>query len=332
MITAISSTYSAYTSLPGTSAAPASPDEQNPSRGGADSTASQAATASRPTQSTGTGLRADQQVGEGRRASDVEQKAREQQNQQLVDRLESRDREVRDHERAHQAAGGGLTGAARFTYQRGPDGQLYAVGGEVSIDAPVSTGDPERDLERAQTVARAALAPAEPSAQDLRVAADAQAVVAQAQAELSTQQTAEAADTSGDESDRNDSSQAQPQLQADSRASDTVSPAVNEQNSQQAGDVEQDTGIQSASTGEEEQSAGPSLTERLDEQERQQAEREARQEELDRQREERVQSMAEYQEKMNQVQERLSEINQKLVEIGVLDPEFYVGSFVNDQA
>ena len=62
------------------------------------------------------------------------------------------------------------------------------------------------------------------------------------------------------------------------------------------------------------------------------AEREARQEELDRQREERVQSMAEYQEKMNQVQERLSEINQKLVEIGVLDPEFYVGSFVNDQA
>ena len=53
--------------------------------------------------------------------------------EQLVKELESRDAEVKAHEAAHQSAGGGMTGAATYTYQQGPDGKMYAVGGEVSI-------------------------------------------------------------------------------------------------------------------------------------------------------------------------------------------------------
>jgi hypothetical protein len=54
--------------------------------------------------------------------------------QRLLRELQARDREVRAHEAAHKAAGGGLAGGASFTYQQGPDGRYYATGGEVSID------------------------------------------------------------------------------------------------------------------------------------------------------------------------------------------------------
>lgn len=72
---------------------------------------------------------------------------------------------------SHLAAGAGLVrGGPSYTYQRGPDGQLYAVGGEVSIDtSPGRT--PEETIRRAQQIRAAALAPADPSAQDRQVAA-----------------------------------------------------------------------------------------------------------------------------------------------------------------
>jgi hypothetical protein len=104
---------------------------------------------------------------------------------QQTRQLKARDREVRMHEQAHLAAGGKYAqGGADFRFQRGPDGQLYAVGGEVQLDASKVPGDPEATLEKAETLARAALAPAEPSAQDLRVAAQARTMAAEARAEL----------------------------------------------------------------------------------------------------------------------------------------------------
>ena len=55
--------------------------------------------------------------------------------QRQVKKLKQRDREVRAHEQAHMAAGAGIVkGGASFTFQRGPDGQMYAVGGEIKID------------------------------------------------------------------------------------------------------------------------------------------------------------------------------------------------------
>ncbi|GIZ12656.1 putative metalloprotease CJM1_0395 family protein [Pseudomonas sp. NCCP-436] len=111
-----------------------------------------------------------------------------QQQQQLeIAALVKRDREVRAHEQAHAAVGGAYTGAPRYNFTRGPDGQRYAVGGEVSIDTAAVPGDPEATLRKMETVLRAALAPAEPSAQDLRMAVRAQAQATQARAELAEQ-------------------------------------------------------------------------------------------------------------------------------------------------
>ncbi|AFL72411.1 putative metalloprotease CJM1_0395 family protein [Thiocystis violascens] len=88
--------------------------------------------------------------------------------------LKQRDTEVRAHEQAHVAAGGRyVTSSASYDYQTGPDGQRYAIGGEVGIDTSSVSGDPAATLEKARAVRRAALAPAEPSSQDLRVAASA---------------------------------------------------------------------------------------------------------------------------------------------------------------
>lgn len=108
-----------------------------------------------------------------------------------IRKLQARDREVRAHEAAHAAAGGAYAGAASFTYERGPDGTSYAVGGEVSIDVSAIPGDPEATLQKAVQVRSAALAPAEPSAQDMKVAQRAQAMAAEARGELASQQNKE---------------------------------------------------------------------------------------------------------------------------------------------
>ncbi|MDG9925943.1 MULTISPECIES: putative metalloprotease CJM1_0395 family protein [unclassified Pseudomonas] len=106
------------------------------------------------------------------------------QEQLEIAELASRDREVRAHEQAHASVGGSYAGAPTYTFKRGPDGKSYAVGGEVSIDTSPIPGDPEATLRKMELVQRAALAPAEPSAQDLRVAAEAAAQATQARAEL----------------------------------------------------------------------------------------------------------------------------------------------------
>ena len=104
--------------------------------------------------------------------------------QREVERLKRRDREVRAHEQAHLSAAGGLArGGPSFTYEVGPDGKRYAVGGEVELDT--SRGrTPEETLDKADRIRSAALAPAQPSSQDFRVASQASATAAEARVEI----------------------------------------------------------------------------------------------------------------------------------------------------
>lgn len=90
--------------------------------------------------------------------------------QQQVTELRQRDAHVRQHEAAHQAAGGELTGAATFSYQVGPDGRSYAVGGEVPLQSRAGR-TPDETIAIARRVRTAALAPSDPSAADLAAAA-----------------------------------------------------------------------------------------------------------------------------------------------------------------
>lgn len=109
-----------------------------------------------------------------------------------ITKLASRDQEVRTHEQAHAAVGGRYASAPSYTYERGPDGKRYAIAGEVGIDAGAVPNDPEATLRKMEVVIRAALAPAEPSAQDRQVAAQAQVSMVEARVQLAQQQRDEA--------------------------------------------------------------------------------------------------------------------------------------------
>ena len=107
-----------------------------------------------------------------------------------VQELRARDREVRAHEQAHLAAAGPYArSGARYQYQQGPDHRRYAVGGEVNIDASAVQGDPQATVRKAEVVRRAALAPAQPSPQDRRVAAQASAMESRARQEIARERS-----------------------------------------------------------------------------------------------------------------------------------------------
>ena len=105
-------------------------------------------------------------------------------DEQIISQLQQRDKEVRTHELAHATAGGTATGAPSYTFEMGPDGKKYATGGEVSVDLSGVSGDPQATIVKMQKVHAAALAPASPSAQDIRVAASAAQKILAAQSEL----------------------------------------------------------------------------------------------------------------------------------------------------
>lgn len=110
--------------------------------------------------------------------------------QSEVEQLKARDTEVRTHEQAHQSAGGSYAGSPQYEYKTGPDGNKYITDGHVNIDIGKES-TPEKTIEKMRTVISAAHAPAQPSGQDLKVAAEAQQKMSEAQQELSEENTKE---------------------------------------------------------------------------------------------------------------------------------------------
>lgn len=123
--------------------------------------------------------------------------------EQIAD-LKSRDAEVKAHEQAHRAAAAGINAsAANYTYEVGPDGNRYAVAGEVSISFREGSS-PEQNIQNAKAMKAAALAPAQPSGQDLSVARHADQLVAQYTKELSQIEDDEVATDNNQTTDNSD--------------------------------------------------------------------------------------------------------------------------------
>ncbi|ODN42676.1 putative metalloprotease CJM1_0395 family protein [Piscirickettsia litoralis] len=108
----------------------------------------------------------------------------------LLLQLKARDAEVRRHEQAHaQAAGPYLLQGPQFSYQKGPDNKLYAIGGHVALD--ISKGaTPEETLKKAAVIKRAALAPAVPSSQDHNIARQADQLLQEARQQIQKEKRA----------------------------------------------------------------------------------------------------------------------------------------------
>lgn len=127
----------------------------------------------------------------------------------MLTELKARDTEVRTHEQAHlSVAGQYATGGASFSYQTGPDGKRYAVGGEVPIDTSKEK-TPEATIQKMRTVQRAALAPASPSAADRSIAAQASAKEAQAMKEMKAETQKESVESTSESRQKHASSTAE---------------------------------------------------------------------------------------------------------------------------
>ena len=176
MVSAISpATSFAPQTVPSDRGSVLSPDLANQSSGAEHSKVADPTNPNGPDSTEATGHRAPGQIAPGGLTSE---------EQAVVAELRQTDRQVRAHEQAHLAAAGGLAKGVSFTYVTGPDGQQYAVGGEVSIDTSPVGGDPEATIRKAQQVRAAANAPANPSSQDRQVAAQAGQMEQAARVEL----------------------------------------------------------------------------------------------------------------------------------------------------
>ncbi|RUM43411.1 MAG: hypothetical protein DSY34_00065 [Desulfurobacterium sp.] len=119
-----------------------------------------------------------------KRSEEIAKKKQQMEIDVEVAKLRMIDIKVKAHELAHSTVGGQYAGAPHYQFVLGPDGKLYAVAGEVPIDvSPEDT--PEKTIKKMQQVIAAALAPADPSPQDIQVASIAAKILAEAISELS---------------------------------------------------------------------------------------------------------------------------------------------------
>ncbi len=112
--------------------------------------------------------------------------------QQLIEKYKKADREVRAHEQTHLAVPGNLVvSSANLEYVTGLGDVRYVAAGGVQINTSPVSNDPQATLQKAQQIERAALASAQPSPQDHRVAAQTEAMATRASAELLQRTTAQ---------------------------------------------------------------------------------------------------------------------------------------------
>lgn len=128
---------------------------------------------------------------EERAEGSLGEEGEEQAQKEQVQELSRIDSQVRAHESAHIASGGGVVkGGASFSYTAGPDGKMYAVAGEVPIDTSMGE-DPSENLAKARQIRAAALAPSDPSPQDYQVASTATMLEVRARMELNKERRGE---------------------------------------------------------------------------------------------------------------------------------------------
>jgi len=101
-----------------------------------------------------------------------------------IQKLKERDREVRTHEQQHKAVAGQYATGMSFSYQTGPDGHQYAVGGQVQLDTSAIPNDPKATIEKMKQIKRAAMAPSQPSSKDHQVASESEQEIVRQQAKL----------------------------------------------------------------------------------------------------------------------------------------------------
>ena len=85
----------------------------------------------------------------------------------VLEKYKDLDKEVRTHERTH-SAGAATTAPINYSYQVGPDGNVYASGGSVRFDTSIPKDQASAEV-KLDKIASAAAGPAELSAADSQI-------------------------------------------------------------------------------------------------------------------------------------------------------------------
>ena len=85
----------------------------------------------------------------------------------VLEKFKKTDAEIRSHEQIH-ASIGHTTTPISYTYQQGPDGKMYAVGGSVRLDTSIPE-DPKAAAFKLDQIQKAASAPMDSSSADNQI-------------------------------------------------------------------------------------------------------------------------------------------------------------------
>lgn len=102
----------------------------------------------------------------------------------VLQEMRARDRQVRAEESALRTAAGRYAGATSFRYERGPDGLRYAVEGETPVDTSPVPGDPQATVAKMNAVHAATQAQVPRSSSELALERQALWQLSLARAEL----------------------------------------------------------------------------------------------------------------------------------------------------
>jgi hypothetical protein len=89
----------------------------------------------------------------------------------VLEKFKKTDAQIRTHEQVH-ATIGHTTAPISYTYQQGPDGKMYAVGGSVRLDVSIPE-DPKEALYKLDQIQKASTAPAFLSGADISISSQA---------------------------------------------------------------------------------------------------------------------------------------------------------------
>lgn len=86
----------------------------------------------------------------------------------VLEKFKRTDAQIRSHEQIH-ASIGHTTAPISYTYQQGPDGKMYAVGGSVRLDTSIPD-DPKAAAFKLDQISKAASGPVDSSGADNQIA------------------------------------------------------------------------------------------------------------------------------------------------------------------
>lgn len=91
--------------------------------------------------------------------------------QRVLEKFKNTDAKIRSHEQIH-ASIGHTTTPISYTYQEGPDGKMYAVGGHVRLDTSIPD-DPKAAQFKLDQIRKSASAPVDSSGADSMISSQA---------------------------------------------------------------------------------------------------------------------------------------------------------------